>query len=198
MTGRAVSGASRPWPAEVTSDDEPSVREEARSFDALLREHGSALEAFLRRRLRSTEDAEDAVVQTMCQAWRARRRFRGDISTRAWLFTIARHVAIDMCRARAHRPEESAGDACEIELLPQCRESEPSPEKTVLRAVDRGEVRRTLCRLAPDQQRLVELHYFEGRGYAEVAGILGVPVSVVRGRLHRTRSLLRCKLSGAD
>jgi RNA polymerase sigma-70 factor (ECF subfamily) len=49
--------------------------------------------------------AEEAVQETFLRAWRAADRFDEQLgSIRTWLFSILRHVMIDLARARSVRP----------------------------------------------------------------------------------------------
>jgi len=50
--------------------------------------------------LRSPEDAEDALQETLIRAWRALPGFEGRGSIRAWLYRIATNEALDTIRRR--------------------------------------------------------------------------------------------------
>ena len=83
-----------------------------RILEAGRGEHGPAL---LRLSTMLTEGdrhrAEDIVQETMLRAWTHRAKL--DIqhySTRAWLITVARHLAVDAHRARQSRPAEAELD----------------------------------------------------------------------------------------
>src|SRR5688572_29131921 len=91
--------------------------EDRHAFTALFQRHRDGLQGFLFRKLRSHEDAEDAVTLTFCNAWRARATFRGNASGKAWLYRIATRVALDMLRGRRRRPAEQELDARPTDLL---------------------------------------------------------------------------------
>ena len=83
------------------------------SLRALYDEHASALLSYALRLTNGDRGrAEDIVQETLLRAWRhldALTPERG--STRAWLVTVARNVAVDAHRARSARPR------CEISCL---------------------------------------------------------------------------------
>src|SRR3954471_7772242 len=91
--------------------------EDREAFTALFQRHRDGLQGFLFRKLRSHEDAEDAVTLTFCNAWRARSSFRGNASGKAWLYRIATRVALDMLRARRRRPVEQELDGRPFDLV---------------------------------------------------------------------------------
>ena len=71
----------------------------------LYREYAPALLGFLRGR--GADDAENVLGEVFLQAVRDLHGFDGgEPEFRAWLFTIARHRAIDEARRRKRRPEQ--------------------------------------------------------------------------------------------
>src|SRR5205085_2066400 len=109
---------------------------------------------FLSRRLQSSEDAEDALVQTFAQAWRARDTFRGETSDKKWLYGIAGRVAIDLIRAR--RPSVPVSQLDNTVDLEVAGPTSDDPMDTVLDTERRALVRRAIDRLPPVHRRLVD------------------------------------------
>jgi RNA polymerase sigma-70 factor (ECF subfamily) len=159
-------------------------------FEVLFRSYRGAIQSFLARILGSQEDAEDAVMQTFLKAWRSRDTFRGDTSEKRWLYGIAQRVAIDVIRARVRRPAEALDALGELEPPVADRQAPQDPADIVLDAADREEIRALVHRLPEEQRCLVELHYFEGYRYEEIAARLRIPLSQVRGRLYRIRKTI--------
>src|SRR3984957_14067212 len=59
--------------------------------------------------------AEDVVQETLLRAWRHPESIhRSPDAVRPWLFTVARHIAVDAYRARRARPSEVRTDGREI------------------------------------------------------------------------------------
>lgn len=67
--------------------------------------HRRALTGYCYRMLGSGAEAEDAVQETMVNAWQAADRFEGRSSVRSWLFRIATNVCIDMGRSPQRRAQ---------------------------------------------------------------------------------------------
>ena len=104
-------------------------------------------------------------------------------SVRAYLFGIARNQLAMYMRGLATRRSDPLGD-------------EPAAEQSRLSAlVARAEEHRVLLRALvslPDELQLIlVLHYWESMPSAEIAAVVGIPASTVRGRLSRARELLQ-------
>lgn len=185
----------------VLADDQDlllrAARDDAEAFQKLFERHRDGLQGFLFRKLRSHEDAEDAVTLTFCNAWRARHSFRGNASGKAWLYRIGTHVALDMLRARRRRPAEQELDLLQPDLIQACEQHEEpiDPESILLSEEQTAGVCRAvhaaLERLPSDERKLVSLFYFDGYDYDQISSLLGISRSQVRGRLHRIRGRVR-------
>lgn len=140
------------------------------------------------------QEAEDVVHDALVAVWRKIDRFdaaRG--SLRAWLMTVVRNRAID--RIRARRPGMDLEDADERSLL----RTGPNPTwEEALRQASATEVRAAIADLPDEQRRAVELAYFEGYTYREVADLTGVPPGTANGRLRLALGKLRDALAGTS
>lgn len=138
------------------------------------------------------EEAEDIVHDAFVAVWRKIDRFdaqRG--SLRAWLMTVVRNRAID--RVRGRRASIDVDDADERSLL----RTGPNPTwEETLRNASASDVRAAMGSLPAEQRRAVELAYFEGYTYREVAQLMGVPHGTASGRLRLALAKLRDALAG--
>lgn len=123
--------------------------------------------------------AEDVVHDAFVAVWQRMDRFdpeRG--SLRAWLLTIVRNRAID--RLRGSRPSVPVEMADEQSLL----RTSPNPTwELTLERLSRVEIRGVLSTLPDAQREAIELAYFGGRTYREIAELTGVPEGTASGRL---------------
>lgn len=149
--------------------------------------HAAAALAVALRVTADRQEAEDVVHDAFVVVWRKIARFdpeRG--SLRAWLMTIVRNRAID--RVRARRPAIEIEDADERSLL----RTGPNPTwEQALQRTSAAEVRAALDSLPGEQRQAVELAYFEGYTYREVAQVTGVPPGTASGRMRLALAKLR-------
>ena len=139
------------------------------------------------------EEAEDLVHDAFVAVWRKIDRFDADRgSLRAWLMTVVRNRAID--RVRARRPNMDLDDADERSLL----RTGPNPTwEAALQQASASDVRAALGALPDEQRRAVELAFFEGYTYREVAEVTGVPPGTANGRMRLALAKLRDSLVGS-
>jgi RNA polymerase sigma-70 factor (ECF subfamily) len=154
---------------------------------ALHAEHGDALYVHaLRLCDGDRQRAEDLVQETLLRAWRHPEALDPDRgSTRAWLFTTARHLAIDAWRRRTARVGEVVTDT-----LP-----EPQADLNEAdRAVEAWTIAEALERLSPAHREVLVECFYRGRSVAEAATVLGIPAGTVKSRTHYAVRALRLVL----
>ena len=78
-------------------------REDEDAFARLIEPHRAVLHAHCYRMLGSVQDAEDAVQDTLLNAWRALPQFEGRSSLKSWLYSIATNVCLRMLERRPKR-----------------------------------------------------------------------------------------------
>jgi RNA polymerase sigma-70 factor (ECF subfamily) len=167
----------------------PTASSEA--ISELWRIHGSVLMRFaLKLTLGDLPRAQDIVQEALLRAWRHPEVVgTGQEAIRPWLFTVTRHVAIDMWRKRSRIEEETIDD----------RQTDwPDPAQHIDQVVTALEVRAALAQLTPEhRQVIVEMHYY-GRSVEEIAQGLGIPAGTVKSRSYYGLRQLRRLLSAAS
>ena len=138
--------------------------------------------------------AEDLVHDAFVATWQKIERFdpeRG--SLRAWLLTIVRNRALD--RVRGMRASIEVGAADDQSLLRTG--ANPTWEAAIARR-SAAQLRGALEELPSEQREAIELAYFGGRTYREIAVLTGVPLGTANGRLRLALAKLRDALSLTD
>ena len=126
--------------------------------------------------------AEDVMQEIFLQVWNRPDRFtQGRGSLGAWLAVIARNRSIDLLRQR--RPTEP----CEDVVL----ESGTNLASEVERNTMMTKVRGVLRNLPQEQQKSLELAFFQGLTHAEIAERTGDPLGTVKTRIRAGLAALR-------
>ena len=147
-------------------------------FAQSVRPHEPALRAFLSQRFSSLPDHDDLVQETYVRLLRISDPQRL-VHARAFLFTIARNIAIDHVRRTRRTPVDSIDDTAEIALL----ETAPGAAE-LLDHAQRHEVMLTALGTLPERCREVMLlRYVDGFSAQEIAVHLGLAAATVRVQL---------------
>ncbi len=142
--------------------------------------------------LRDRAMAEEVAQEVLVEVWRKADRFDPERGTAAgWVTTLAHRRAVDRVRS-----EQAARDR---DLAVTRRETQPafdSVEEEVTARLDHGQVHVALAALTPRQREAIELAYFGGHTYREVARVLGIPEGTAKSRLRDGLLRLQQALAG--
>jgi len=151
-------------------------------LENLYRDVGPSLLAYLQRRFGDVHAAEDLLHETFFQAARRQEGLTIAVSPRAWLFGIAKNLALT-----AHRRRRAT---CPLSSVLTTPEATDDPRLEL--------VREAVGRLPAAQREALELRLREGLSYSEIASALAIPVGTVRSRLHHAVHRLRASMAEAD
>jgi RNA polymerase sigma factor (sigma-70 family) len=154
------------------------------AFRVIFERYAPRLKGMLMRQVPSEEDARELVQQTFLHLHRARNDFREGMALRPWLFTICLNLKREHFRKKKRRPKVLLD-------LSDGRGGRTVPPHDPARADDDRRLHGALGRLPASQREVIELHWFEGLPFAEVAQVVGASVSAVKVRAHRGYARLR-------
>ncbi|WP_433696803.1 ECF RNA polymerase sigma factor SigK [Nocardiopsis sp. CA-288880] len=150
------------------------------AFESLYRELSGAVFGVARRVLVDTAQAEEVCQEVFLEVWRTSARHDPSLgSVDAWVLTIAHRRAVDRVRS-----EQAASDRLTAvgRLEPRATPHDTVPEQVEHR-LEREKVRRCLRKLTEPQREAVRLTYYTGYTQRQVADLLRVPLTTVKGRL---------------
>jgi len=157
-----------------------------RAVEDLYRLYSGPLYALAYQVTRSERFAQDVVQEVFIAVWRDAGRFdsaRGSVG--AWLFSFARHKAIDVVRREANVRKRTADVDLEFEEAP-----DDVHDEAWLR-VRRETVRAAIVQLSDIQREALELAFFGGLTHVEVAERLGLPLGTAKTRIRSALLKLR-------
>jgi RNA polymerase sigma-70 factor (ECF subfamily) len=144
---------------------------------------------FIYRITRRLDLAEEGVNDVMLVVWRSSQSFGHRSTVSTWIMGIAYRKALKSLEASRRWSDRFA--AVDFEAF--IERSEPAGEHS-----DDGDLRdlleEAMRHLSPEQRAVVELTYFYGCSYEEIAVIAGCPVNTVKTRMFHARAKLRTLL----
>lgn len=167
-------------------------------FSELVHRYERELYDFLYRRFENATVAEDAFQTAFLQVHMKCGQFEEGRRFRPWLFTIAMNSAIDLIRRTRRRHAMASLNApirehegLDAQLLDMLTCPEPSPDERLDRQERCDQCRKAVTRLPDRIKIVVELVFFQGLQYREVAELLSIPIGTVKSRLHEAVVKLR-------
>jgi len=164
----------------------PSAEDAQFSQEALL--HLDSLYGTALRLTRRPQDAEDLVQDTYLKAFRSAHQFERGTNLKAWLFTILHNTYRNMRRHDVRTPVDVDSEA--VDRAADGAGDRETPEQLLSRATLDADLQAALDALPEAFRQAVWLRDVEELSYAEIAGVLDVPIGTVMSRISRGRRAL--------
>jgi RNA polymerase sigma-70 factor (ECF subfamily) len=143
--------------------------------------------------VRGAADAEDVLHDAFVSLGERARHYspeRGSVG--AWLVILVRNLSIDRVRRRGRRKELDEANAPPPDAPPPAW---ANPEHAAIAAAKRETVLRALAALTPQHRGTLEMAFFEGLSYAEIAERESISVGTVKSRASRAMTALAAVLA---
>jgi RNA polymerase sigma-70 factor, ECF subfamily len=164
------------------------------AFDELCQPCMPKLYRTVRRITRNHEDAEDAVQDSLLNAFIHIGNFHGNSSFSTWLTRIAINSALLTLRRRRNDLDTSVADNVDRDGNPKSwniPDTAPSPETRCAQGEQQQMILRAINTLHPKGRRVVHLQHLRELSLKETAEVLGVSVTTTKSRLFHARAALR-------
>ena len=158
----------------------------------VYRRHGGASFALARRLLNDRQLAEEVLQEVFLRLWNSPERFdpeRG--SLRAYLLAQTHGRAVDLLRSETSRRRREEREARESTGFGD------DIEREVIDLTVSEKVKEVVAGLPADERRAIELAYFGGHTYRQVAVMLEAPEGTVKSRIRSGLRRLRKDLAEA-
>jgi RNA polymerase sigma-70 factor (ECF subfamily) len=155
----------------------------------VYRRHGGAVFGLARRVLNSAAEAEDVTQEVFLRLWNQPDRFdAGRGSLRSFLLAQSHARAVDSVRSLSSRRLREVSDARRTATA----DYDMQHEVWDLALAD--QVARALDELPGEERRAIELAYYEGHTYVQVAQLLDQPEGTVKSRIRNGMRRMRAVL----
>ena len=154
------------------------------AFDTLLSRYQDRLYSYIQYYIHNRDLADDLFQETFVKAIVCLRQggYQESGYFYAWLTRIAHNLLIDHLRAERHDEVQYADDGATLwndnpQLLDSSRESELITEQVL------KDVKRLVEHLPEEQREMVQLRYYQGLSFKEIAALTGVSINTALGRM---------------
>jgi RNA polymerase sigma-70 factor (ECF subfamily) len=154
----------------------------------LYRLYQPRLGRFLINLLQRPQLVEEVLDDTMMVVWQTADRFRGSSKPSTWIFAIAYRKAL---KAKLRWPDPLPDDGFDLQLS-----TEPGPDAQLQHQRLGEALREAMTGLSAEHRAVVDLTYFHGMGYREIAEIVNCPIDTVKTRMFHARRRLKEALAG--
>jgi RNA polymerase sigma factor (sigma-70 family) len=166
------------------------------SAEAAVRSHRTKLLDFIRRRVRTEEDAEDILQDVFVQFVSSYSITEPIEQLSAWLYTVARNRIIDWYRKRKRSASSPIDEETGLPLNLEDILFDPAeePDEVFARSLVWTELAEALDDLPDEQREVFVMHELEGKSFKEIAEITGESVNTLLSRKRYAVLYLRDQL----
>lgn len=194
MNWPGIAKRTRAEVARTTTSDERELISRVASgdlqaFERLYRVYQPRLTRFLATLLRRPQLIEEVLDDTMMVVWETADRFRGSSKPSTWIFAIAYR--------KAHKAKMRWPDPVEDPQVDTRVSDDPLPDEALHHQRLHDSLVGAMDHLSADHRAVVDLTYFHGMGYREIAEIVDCPVDTVKTRMFHARRRLRQAMPGS-
>ncbi len=154
------------------------------AFETFYKLYYPRLFRFILRTTRQPDHIEELIQETLLLVWEKPERFNHNCKISTWVFGIAYYKALkSMSRAARSSKNLDVDEFCEIIADPLANLAETTEAQDMLSCA--------LDILPADQRAVIELTFYHGLPYQEIAKILDCPANTVKTRMFHARKKLQ-------
>jgi RNA polymerase sigma factor (sigma-70 family) len=160
------------------------VAKDRQAFEILYHRYAQRLHRYLSKLLSQRELIEEVLDDVMLVVWQNASRYNHTSRLPTWIFGIAYRKALKA-------PARSSNQSPNVPpSMPDERIDREGPEGAIMRQELHSTLARALQTLPPELRAVVELTFYHGCSYQEIAEITGCPVNTVKTRMFHARRRL--------
>ncbi len=157
-------------------------RGDKQAFAGLVRLWEKRLFYYVRRLVRTEEDAWDTLQHVWMKVLMGIQSLKNPQNLPVWLYRIARNTAVSHLRGH-YRAQEHLDEGCDV------RNAEVMEEAPCFEDVER--VHRGLGQISLAHRDVLTLYFLQDLSIQEIADVLAIPLGTVKSRLYHAKRALR-------
>lgn len=161
------------------------------AFELLFNRYGERVFRYAQRLISDVTKAEEVTNDVMLEVWKTAARFENRSKVSTWILGITRHCALNAVRRKQL-------DTVDVDSAPPIADADqPSAALELDRSTLKERLREALTELSADHRDVIELTFFHGCTYQEIADIVGCPENTVKTRMFHAKKQLQGILRSA-
>ena len=158
------------------------------AFRLIFEKYARSVVRFIYGMVGEVDLAEELMQETFVRAYRNRGSLRDDTKLSAWIFGIARNIALNAVRSRRVRADKlSDKDFEEIDAA----DTKHTPDEQLLSKELDFIIGKALGTLSEDKRLVFTLKLLQQKSYEEIAEITGHSIPKLKTDLHRAKTEMR-------
>ena len=158
----------------ASNNPDPASCDPAELFGTL----GAVVYGYAMSVLGKAVEAEEVLSETFLRVCKNKEQYSGRGSIRAWVFSIAHRLCIDVLRDRAK-------SAKSVSLPEQLASADPPPTVPIEKQERQAIITGAIERLSAEQKEVVMLKIYGGLTFRQISQTLGIPLNTALGRMHQ-------------
>lgn len=150
------------------------------ALELLYHRFYSRLFHFIARITRRTDLIDEVINDVMFVVWEKAGSYNRQCQVSTWIFGIAYNKARQTLRNNSQAEEESLDEIDDNSSLLAIKDTSAQLEMD-------NWLESALDGLSPEQRAVIELTYYQGLHYSEIAELMGCPENTVKTRMHHAR-----------
>jgi len=167
-------------------------KQDEKALELLYHHYYSRLFRFVARVTRRENLIDEVINDVMYVVWEKAETYNQQCQPSTWIFGIAYNKARQSLRNAGNKDEESLDEMDDDNLVFEDNDSG-------LKQLEMTDwLESALDKLSSDQRAVIELTYFQGLHYSEIAVLMECPENTVKTRMHHARKKLAMILKEND
>jgi len=162
-------------------------------LDRLIEQYQHRLMRYLTYVVGNRQTAEDLFQDTWLRVLERGSQYDGEHQFSAWLFSVARNLAIDHLRKKKHVSLETEENEVPITIPVSAG---PSAFEVVAGAEKSEQIFEALTKVSAEYREAIVLRFHEELSLEEIAAVTRAPLGTVKSRIYRGLSALMPRLKG--